>query len=344
MQNLTGTDAITTLAGGTQILPGGPVASQEAIKELGTNGGGFFNANSAHPFENPTPGHQPVRDLPAAGDPVLAAAHVRPMVGDKRQGYAILAVMAVLWRRRRWPLTELFEAAPRGSRRCSAAGAAMEGKEVRFGGPLSALFADVHHADLDRRGQLACTTRFTPLGGGVAMLNMMLGEIAPGGIGSGLYGILVLAVITVFVAGLMVGRTPEYLGKKIGGREMKLAAALHPDHPGRRADRHRRSRWRCPAGAGLDAQRRAARPVRGALRLHLRRQQQRLGVRRAHRRTRDFYNIALGLAMLLGRFLPIVFVLGLAGSLAAQEPVPATAGHAARPTGRCSSACSPASS
>ena len=173
------------------------------------------------------------------------------------------------------------------------------------------------------------------------MLNMMLGEVAPGGVGSGLYGMLILAVITVFVAGLMVGRTPEYLGKKIGAREIKFASLYFLITPalvlvgtaaamatGNHAHR---------------AQRRPARLLRGAVRLHLGGQQQRLGVRRHHASTPPWWNTALGLAMLLGRFLPIIFVLGLAGSLAEQKPVPGVRGHAAAPTGRCSSAWSSAS-
>ena len=155
----------------------------------------------------------------------------------------------------------------------------MEGKEARFGGPLSALFADA--TTLTSTGAVnAMHDCFTPLGGGVTLVNMMLGEVAPGGVGSGLYGMLVLAIITVFVAGLMVGRTPEYLGKKLGRREMTLVLAVHPHHPGARARRHRH-RDGAPAGPRLDAQFRAARALRGAVRLHLGRQQQRLGVRRA---------------------------------------------------------------
>ena len=157
------------------------------------------------------------------------------------------------------------------------------------------------------------------------MVNMMLGEVAPGGVGSGLYGMLVLAVITVFVAGLMVGRTPEYLGKKIGAREIKFASLYFLITPAlvligtaaAMATRNQRD---------AHAQRRPARVLRGAVRVHLGRQQQRLRVRRHHRRTPPWCNTALGLAMLLGRFLPIVLVLGLAGSLARQQPVPASAG------------------
>ena len=176
----------------------------------------------------------------------------------------------------------------------------------------------------------------------ITMFNMQLGEVAPGGVGSGLYGMLVLAVITVFVAGLMVGRTPEYLGKKITPREIKLAAMLLPDHAADRADRHR-GRDGAARPAGRHAQHRAARAVRGAVRVHLRRQQQRLGVRGHHASTPTWYNTALGLAMLFGRFLPIDL---RARRWPARWPSRARRRRrSARcpPTGRSSSAWSPAS-
>ncbi|MCW2574807.1 MAG: kdpA, partial [Modestobacter sp.] len=221
VQNLSGGTDATTLAGARQFLPGGPVASQEAIKELGTNGGGFFNANSAHPFEAPVAWVSLFQVFLLLAIPFSLPRTFGRLVGDKRQGYAILGVMASL-ATFSLALMSWFEAHAGGAAP-QLAGAALEGKEVRFGGPLSALFGTA--TTLTSTGAVnGMPDSFTPLGGAVAMANMMLGEVAPGGVGSGLYGMLVLAVITVFVAGLMVGRTPEYLGKKLGRREMTLAS------------------------------------------------------------------------------------------------------------------------
>ena len=282
IQNFHGYDTVTTLAGGQQTLTGGPVASQEAIKELGTNGGGFYNANSAHPFENPTKWTNLVEIFLLLMIPFSLPRTFGKLVGDVRQGYAILAAMATIWVVSVIGITA-FETAHHGSA-LQAAGAAMEGKEARFGVPASSLFAA--STTLTSTGAVdSFHDSFTPLGGGITIFDMLTGEVAPGGVGSGLYGILVLAVVAVFVAGLMVGRTPEYLGKKIQAREMKLRQPVHPGHPGLRADRHR-DRHGAAGGAGGDAQRRPARPVRGAVRLHLGEQQQRLGVRRSGREHR----------------------------------------------------------
>ena len=214
VQNLSAGTHTTTLAGASQFLPGGPVASQEVIKELGTNGGGFYNANSAHPFEGPTAWVSLFQIFLILLLPFALPRTFGRMVGDKRQGYAILGVMATL-AVASTALVSWFESHAGGSA-TAVAGAAMEGKETRFGEPLSALFGAA--TTLTSTGAVnSMHDSFTPLGGGVVLLNMMLGEVAPGGVGSGLYGMLVLAVIAVFVAGLMVGRTPEYLGKRLGG-------------------------------------------------------------------------------------------------------------------------------
>ena len=197
-----------------QSITGGPVACQEAIKELGTNGGGFYNANSAHPFENPNPFTNWWR-LFLLLIPFSLPRTFGRLIGDLRQGYAILAAMAVIWVVVTVGDDGLRDGAPR--RGTDGGAAAMEGKEVRFGVPGSTLFAC--STTLTSTGAVnSFHDSFTPLGGGIAILDMMTGEVAPGGVGSGLYGILVLAVVAVFVAGLMVGRTPEYLGKKIGPR------------------------------------------------------------------------------------------------------------------------------
>ncbi|MFC7388163.1 potassium-transporting ATPase subunit KdpA [Sphaerisporangium rhizosphaerae] len=321
VQNLSGPHEVATLAGGAQLIPGGPVASQEAIKELGTNGGGFYNVNSAHPFENSTSWTNWVEILLLLLIPFALPRTFGRMVGQVRQGRAILAVMAVI-ALASIALTTAFELAG-GATVPRAVGAALEGKEVRFGVPDSATFAAA--TTLTSTGAVdSAHDSFTPLGGMMTMLNMMLGEVAPGGVGAGLYGMLVLAVITVFVAGLMVGRTPEYLGKKIGSREIKLASmyflttpvlvlvgtALAMGSPAERASMLNSG----PHGLSevLYAFTSASNNNGSAF----------AGITV----NTPWYDTVLGLCMAFGRFLPIVFVLALAGSLAGQAPVPASAG------------------
>ncbi|MEV5696037.1 potassium-transporting ATPase subunit KdpA [Streptomyces anthocyanicus] len=321
IQNFSGIHEVGQFMGGTQEWNGGAVASQEVIKELGTNGGGYFNANSAHPFENPTPFTNLFEIFLILLIPVALTRTFGVMTGSVRQGYAILGTMAAIWAGfvalMMW--TEFAHHGPA----LQAAGGAMEGKELRFGIGGSSLFAVT--TTLTSTGAVdSFHSSYTGLGGGITMLGMMLGEIAPGGVGSGLYGMLVMAVVAVFVAGLMVGRTPEYLGKKIGTREIKFAAcyilitpalvlvftaaAMALPTPGdsmTNSGAHgfseilyaytSASNNNGSAFAGLDAD-------------------------------TQWFNSTLGLAMLLGRFVPMVFVLALAGSLARQQPVPATAG------------------
>ncbi|MBZ6103036.1 potassium-transporting ATPase subunit KdpA [Streptomyces olivaceus] len=321
VQNFSGIHEVGQFMGGSQQWNGGAVASQEAIKELGTNGGGYFNANSAHPFENPTGFTNLFEIFLILLIPVALTRTFGIMVGSVRQGYAILAAMATIWAGfvalMMW--TEFAHHGPA----LQAAGGAMEGKELRFGIGGSSIFAVT--TTLTSTGAVdSFHSSYTGLGGGITLLGMMLGEIAPGGVGSGLYGMLIMAVVAVFVAGLMVGRTPEYLGKKIGPREIKLAAlyilvtpalvlvftALSlalptPPHSMLNPGAHGFSEVlyaftsaannNGSAFAGLNA-------------------------------NTDWYNTTTGLAMLLGRFLPMVFVLALAGSLAGQRPVPVTAG------------------
>ena len=221
VQNFNGFTELTTLAGNTQNLPGGPVASQEAIKELGTNGGGFFNTNSAHPFENPTSWTNLFEIVLMLAIPFALPRTFGKLVGSNKQGYAILATVASLFVISLVTLT-LLEANGAGTAP-QLAGGAMEGKEQRYGIYASTLFGTT--STLTSTGAVnSMHDSFTALGGMLPMLNMMLGEVAPGGVGSGLYGMLVLAVIAVFIAGLLVGRTPEYLGKKLGPREIKLAS------------------------------------------------------------------------------------------------------------------------
>ena len=330
VQNFAGFTEVSTLTGGTQAIPGGPVGSQEAIKLLGTNGGGFYNANSAHPFENPTPVSNLLQNVLMLAIPFSLPRAFGKMVGDNRQGYAILAVMGTLYL---VSLTVLswIEASAMGSAPQLAGGAitgAMEGKEQRFGIFGSTLFATT--STLTSTGAVnSMHDSYTSLGGMMPMLNMMLGEVAPGGVGSGLYGMLVLAVIAVFVGGLLVGRTPEYLGKKIGPREIKLASlyilvtptlvlagtALSFGIPGIRADVESISLWN-QGSHGLSevlyAFTSAANNNGSAF----------AGLTA----NTPWFNGALSVAMLLGRFLPIALVLALAGSLARQDALPSTVG------------------
>ncbi|MFD8962445.1 potassium-transporting ATPase subunit KdpA, partial [Streptomyces anulatus] len=221
IQNFSGIHQVGQFMGGTQEWNGGGVASQEVIKELGTNGGGYFNANSAHPFENPNPLSNLFEIFLILLIPFALTRTFGRMVGSLKQGYAILGAMAAIW----IGFTALMmwtEFAHRGPA-FEIAGGAMEGKETRFGIAGSSIFAVA--TTLTSTGAVnSFHSSYTGFGGGITMLGMQLGEIAPGGVGSGLYGMLIMAIIAVFIAGLMVGRTPEYLGKKIGTRQIKLAA------------------------------------------------------------------------------------------------------------------------
>jgi K+-transporting ATPase ATPase A chain len=321
VQNLLEPQTVHTLAGGTQQITGGPVASQEAIKELGTNGGGFYNANSSHPFENPTPLTNLVEVFLLLVIPFAMAWAFGLIVGDRRQGIAVMSVMALLlvisialvtWAEMAGPGT-----AP------ALAGGAMEGKEVRYGTAASALFAAAT-TGTSTGAVNAMHDSFTAPGGGVVLVNMMLGEIAPGGVGSGLYGMLVLAVVTVFLSGLMVGRTPEYLGKKIGQKEIWLVALYVLTTPvlvlvG--------SAVGLTASAGVAGLQEAGPHGLSEAVYAVTSASNNNGSAFAGITTgTPFWNTLLGLCMLLGRFLPIVFVLALAGRFAAQQQLPESAG------------------
>ncbi|MEU7180834.1 MULTISPECIES: potassium-transporting ATPase subunit KdpA [Streptomyces] len=322
IQNFHGFHDVTTLAGGHQSIPGGPVASQEAIKELGTNGGGFYNANSAHPFENPTALTNLIEIYLLLVIAVCLPRTFGVLVGDRRQGYAVIAVMALLWAAS-VALVTANELHSVSSTAGHAAGGMAEGKEQRFGIWSSALFAV--STTLTSCGAVnSAHDSYTPGGGGMTIFNMMLGEIAPGGTGSGLYGILILAVVAVFVAGLMVGRTPEYLGKKLRGREMKFASLYLLTTP-----------LTVLVGAGLTMAFPGPRAAMLNTGPHGFSEVLYAFASAANNNGSAFaglsadtvwYNTALGLVMLIGRFLPMVFVLALAGSLAGQQPVPVTAG------------------
>ncbi|HMH59453.1 MAG TPA: potassium-transporting ATPase subunit KdpA, partial [Galbitalea sp.] len=326
IQNFNPLEHITTITGGSAVIPGGPVASQEAIKEIGTNGGGFFNANSAHPFENPWPWTNIFEIILMLAIPFALPRTFGRMVGDNRQGYALLSVMGIFWIASAALLTWLESV---GSGTASQlAGGVMEGKETRFGIVGSTLFGT--SSTLTSTGAVnSMHDSFTSLGGGLAMLNMMLGEVAPGGVGSGLYGILAVAIVAVFVAGLMVGRTPEYLGKKLGGREIKMASiyilitptivllgtALSFAIPAVEASVTGTSM----ANPGLHGYSEVLYAFTSA-------GNNNGSAFAGLTASTPWFDTALGVAMLLGRFLPMVFILALAGSFAAQDKVPVTAG------------------
>jgi K+-transporting ATPase ATPase A chain len=323
VQNFSGGHEVTSVVGQTQTLPGGPVASQEVIKELGTNGGGYYNANSAHPFENPNGLSNLFEIFLLLVIPVALTRTFGLMIKDKRQGYAILGVMGTLWAAFVVAAT-VFESLGGGSA-TQAAGAAMEGKETRFGIWASSLFA-ISTTGTSTGAVNSAHDSFTPLGGGSALFNMMLGEVTPGGTGTGLYGILVLAVMAVFVAGLMVGRTPEYLRKKITAREMKLVSLYILTTPGVVLVGAAIAMGLAIARASIFN---TAPPPHGfsevlyAFTSAGNNNGSAFGGLSANI---PFYNTALGLVMLFGRFLPMIIVLAMAGSFAQQQPVPVNAG------------------
>ncbi|MFG1995677.1 potassium-transporting ATPase subunit KdpA [Actinoplanes sp. NPDC048988] len=320
VQNLSGGTDVTTLTGATQHITGGPVASQEAIKLLGTNGGGFYNTNSAHPFENPATWTNWIQLFLILCIPFAMPRVFGRMVGQNRQGYAIVAVMAVL-AIASIALTVGFEVHGGGTVP-QAAGAAMEGKDVRFGVPDSAAFGAV--TTLTSTGAVnSFLDSYTSFGGMMPLVNMMLGEVAPGGVGAGLYGLLILATITVFVAGLMVGRTPEYVGKKIGAREMKLASLYFLVTPaivliGTAAA--------FATGNNSTALNTGPHGLSEVLYAFTSAGNNNGSAFAGITVNTPWWDTALGLAMLLGRFLPIILVLALAGSLARQKPVPESEG------------------
>jgi len=323
IDNFSAYHTYTTLSGAHQTIPGGPVGSMEAIKNLGNNGGGFFNTNSAHPFESPNPFTNWLIIFSLLLIPFATPRAFGKMVGDNRQGYALVAVMAIIWLAAVGGIS-LFEAhTGTGGTATILAGHAAEGTETRFGTPGCSLFAS--STTVTSTGAVNCFhDSLTPFGGGIALFDIALGEIAPGGIGAGMYGILVLAIITVFVAGLMVGRTPEYIGKKIRPVEMKYAALYFLTLPvviltaaGLSIGTHiGQSAIFNPGPHGLTeivyAFASEANNNGSAF----------AGLGTAA----TWYQVVGGIVMLLGRFAPEIFALGLAGSLARQQPVPASAG------------------
>jgi K+-transporting ATPase ATPase A chain len=321
VQSLHDAQPVTTLSGGHQSLLGGPVASWEPIKLMGGDGGGFFNANSAHPFENPGPVSNVFEIILMLLIPSVLPRTFGCMVGDRRQGWALAAVVTVLL---------VGGIALAGAAQAAhhdpapqAAGAAAEGTEVRFGPVGSATFGAAATASADGAANTSYDS-FTSLGGGLLLANIMLGEISPGGVGSGLYGLVVAALLAVFLGGLMVGRTPDYLGKRIGAGEIKLVSLYLLATPTvvlaatglALALPAGRSAIGNPGAHGLSevlyAFTSAGNSNGSAL----------AGLSA----DTSLYNTLLGLVMLLGRYLPMVFVIGLAGRLARQRPTIITAG------------------
>jgi potassium-transporting ATPase potassium-binding subunit len=323
IQNFADFHTIATLAGGHQTIPGGPVASQEVIKELGNNGGGFFNANSAHPFENPNGFTNIFEIFLILLIPFSLPRTFGRMVKDNRQGFALLAVMVIIWAAAVGGLA-FFEthlgtagAAPQ------LAHGAYEGVETRFGTPGCSLWAA--STTVTSTGAVNCFhDSLTPFGGAITLFDMALGEIAPGGIGAGMYGILVLAIVTVFVAGLMVGRTPEYIGKKIRPTEMKYASLYFLTLPVvilsfaalSIGTKQGQTPIFNPGPHGLTEVMYAFTSMANNNGSAF------AGLGTAA----TWYQVTGGIVMLLGRFAPEIFALGLAGSLARQAPVPESAG------------------
>ncbi|MEU7476371.1 potassium-transporting ATPase subunit KdpA [Lentzea sp. NPDC042327] len=296
-----------------QLVANAPVAGQEAIKELGTNGGGILNANSAHPFENPNEWSNLIEVFLILVVPVALTRTFGVLVGEKKQGYVLLGVMGGIWTAM---LAVIWGAEANGVR-------PLEGKELRFGIPGSAIFADAT-TGTSTGAVNSLHDSYTGLGGGGALLNMLFGEMTPGGVGTGLYSILVMAVIAMFLAGLMVGRTPEYLGKKLGRREVTAAAVSILAMP-----------TVLLVGAGIAAvlpSTRAALNNPGShglseiLYAYASASNNNGSAFGGITVTSDWFQSSLGLCMLFGRLVPIVAVLALAGSLAAQKKVPVTAG------------------
>ncbi|MDJ0359606.1 potassium-transporting ATPase subunit KdpA [Rhodococcus sp. H29-C3] len=298
-----------------------PVASQEAIKELGTNGGGIMAANAAHPFENPSPFSNVVEIIAILLIPVALTRTFGTMVGDRKQGLTLLAVMAALFA----TILTVIALAESGARgvAAQAAGSMMEGKEVRFGIPGSTLFA-VATTGTSTGAVNSAHDSMSPLGGGAAILNMLFGEIAPGGVGTGLYGLLVLAIIAVFVGGLLVGRTPEFLGKKIGQRQITLAALSVLVMPalvlvGTSISVILSSTTGYQGNSGDPGTPSSIHGFSEVLYAYTSASNNNGSAFGGLTVTSDWFQTSLGLAMLLGRFLPIIFVLALAGSLATSK-------------------------
>ncbi|WP_426571520.1 potassium-transporting ATPase subunit KdpA [Aquihabitans sp. McL0605] len=331
IQNLHGFHQVATVSGGTQSIPGGPVASQEAIKELGQNGGGFFNANSMHPFENPNGFTDFLQIFTILLIPFALTYAYGRMVRDQKQGWVVFGAMFLLWAASVALITGMEvngspQLTARGADQVSSSvqsGGNLEGKETRFGAAGCGLYAATTTGT--STGAVNCAhDSLTPMGGGGALINMMLGEVSPGGSGSGLYGMLIFALLSVFIAGLMVGRTPEYLGKKIQAAEMKLVVIYIVVVPLAVLGFAAVSVLMATSKASiLNAGPHGLTEVTYAFTSAANNNGSAFAGLTGNT---DWYNSTLGLAMLVGRFFLMIPVLAIAGSLVRKQRVPATSG------------------
>lgn len=342
IQNFRGGAAVKTIEGAAQVIPQGPVASQEAIKMVGTNGGGFFGANSAHPFENPNPLTNFVQLLMIFVIPAGLTYTFGRMVADRRQGWALFAAMGVLF------LAGVFVCYPAEQSGNPALtklgletrasnmqpGGNMEGKEVRFGVPSSALFAVVT-TDASCGAVNSQHDSYTPLGGLVPLFNIQLGEVVFGGVGAGIKGMLLFAILAVFIAGLMVGRTPEYIGKKIEQKEVKMAMlalilmaanVLVFSGASSVANFAKGGYWNPPGPATANLTNSGPHGFTEILYAYTSTNGNNGSAFGGLAGNTPWYNLTLGLATLIGRFLFIIPLLAVAGSLAAKKKIPATSG------------------
>jgi K+-transporting ATPase ATPase A chain len=331
IQNLTANTEVATVEGATQVIPGGPVASQIAIKQLGTNGGGFFNVNSAHPFENSTPLNNFVEMYLILIVPFALAFTYGAMVRDKRQGRAVFAIMFVIWLGFSLAAMgletngnpELDRMGVDQVATAEQAGGNMEGKELRFGPGASGLWA-ASTTGTSNGSVNSMHDSFTPLGGGVPLLHMMFGEVSPGGVGVGLNGLLIMVILSVFIAGLMVGRTPEYLGKKIQAPEMKLVVLYVLAMPLVLLGFSAASVMLGEALESLNNP--GAHGLSEILYAFASGSNNNGSAFAGLTASTPWYDTTIGIAMLVGRFFLIIPVLAIAGSLARKQPAPETAG------------------
>lgn len=342
VQNLNPYTAATTVEGAKQTIAQGPVASQEVIKQLGTNGGGFFNANAAHPFENPTPLTNLVSMFLIFVIPGALTYTFGRMVGDTRQGWAIFAAFSVMFligvfvcygfEQQGNPL--LSKLGIQSAATSGQSGGNMEGKEVRFGVASSALYATVT-TDASCGAVNSMHDSYTPIGGLVPLFNMMTGEVIFGGVGAGLYGILLYCILAVFIAGLMVGRTPEYLGKKIEKKEVKMAmlaviatafSVLVFTALSSVIDFPAKGYWNPPGAAIANLNNSGPHGFGEILYAYASGTANNGSAFAGLTANTPWYNLTIGLAMWIGRFLFLIPLLAAAGSLAAKKKVPSTAG------------------
>ena len=342
IQNLSPYSKIATLEGVSQTIAQGPVASQEAIKMLGTNGGGFFNANSAHPFENPTPFSNFLQLLCIFVIPAGLTYTFGKMVRDTRQGWALFAAMSIIffagvfivYPAEQSGNPNLIKLGLEQQATATQPGGNMEGKEMRFGIPASALFAVVT-TDASCGAVNSMHDSYTPLGGMVPLVNIQLGEVVFGGVGAGLYGMLMYAILAVFLAGLMVGRTPEYLCKKIEQKEVKmamlallvLAASILLFSAGGMVTHFAKNAWINPPGpATANLTNNGPHGLTEMLYAYTSGTGNNGSAFAGLNANTPWFNTTLGLAMLIGRFLMMIPLLAAAGSLAQKKLVPVSAG------------------